>query len=72
MNAAAHIHEFVIWATFHRAPVGPYPEHTTFMLLACSCGGYQVFPRENFAITTPHFRARFMAAAHGAGWFEVS
>jgi hypothetical protein len=54
---AEHDHTFVPWVTFHHAPTGPYPNHTSFTLLVCrQCGEYHCWPHENFALCTPAFQ----------------
>ena len=60
-SGGEHVHQFWKWATFHRAPIGPYPEHTSFYVLMCRCGAYETFPRPNFELTTPKFQ-EFLAA----------
>jgi len=71
---AGHVHAFDLWATFHRAPTGPWPEHTTFIVLVCQqagCGAAQVFPRSNYELCTETFKAQFRAALAAAGWDEL-
>jgi hypothetical protein len=69
--ANGHEHAFMLWATFHRAPVGAPPEHTSFVVLLCeACGAYLTFPPQNFGLCTEPFKARFRAAAAAAGWHE--
>ena len=65
-----HAHHFVLWQTFHRAPTGPDPAHTVFMVLVCTdvhCRAFQLFPPENFALTTPEFQAQFRETAEACG-----
>jgi hypothetical protein len=64
-----HVHAFELWATFHRAPTGPPPEHTSFVVFTCAaCGALITFPETNFARCTPAFKAQFTAVFHAAGW----
>jgi hypothetical protein len=51
-----HEHSLLQWATFHHAPVGEPPLHTTCMVLVCDCGVYEVFPERNYELTTPAFQ----------------
>jgi len=67
---ADHLHAFELWATFHRAPAGEPPAHTSFMVFTCACGVYRLFPRSNFALCTDAFHAQFRAAAAAAGWHD--
>jgi len=56
--------------TFHRAPVGPYPEHTTFIVMLCTdCGAHAFFPPENWEFCTPAFRAIVEKLVEEAGVF---
>jgi hypothetical protein len=68
MSGTSRSHAFELWATFHRAPVGPYPEHTSFVVMTCECGAFELFPPGNFELCTPEFRERFEAAAREARW----
>jgi hypothetical protein len=71
VESRAHAHTFELWATFHRAPIGPPPAHTAFVVLTCmGCGTFRIFPPQNFALVTEEFKAAFRAAAAAAGWRE--
>lgn len=68
--AVPHTHRFNPWITFHHAPTGPYPSHTSFVLLLCpGCGAWSVFPDVNYQLTTEAFRAALERVAGEAGWF---
>lgn len=65
-----HKHAYMEWITFHRAPTGPYPAHTAFVVMLCPvCGAWSVFPKDNFDLCTPEFKALLEATAKQAGWF---
>lgn len=64
-----HRHDYKPWMTFHHAPTGPYPCHTSFTVLLCLCGAWSVFPDINYRLTTEAFRALLERAAGEAGWF---
>lgn len=67
-----HEHDFTPWVTFHHAPTGPPPEHTSFIVLLCAeCGEAQPFPVVNYELTTAEFRAELAEAAKRAGWTFV-
>lgn len=69
---AGHVHVFQLWTTFHRAPAGPEPAHTSFVVLTChECRALQIFPMQNFALCTDEFKAQFWAVAAAAGWHEM-
>lgn len=54
-----HTHQWTIVDRIDRAPIDPDDDlaHTTFTVLACACGACTVFPRENYALVTPAYRA---------------
>jgi hypothetical protein len=65
-----HRHNFLPWITFHHAPVGPYPEHTSFTVLLCaSCGAWSCWPASNYALVTDSFRQLLERTATEAGFF---
>ena len=54
-----HEHTFELWATFHRAPTGPEPAHTSFVVVTCiECGTFRIFPPQNFALVTAEFKTK--------------
>lgn len=69
---AAGAHDLIPWVTFHHAPTGPYPEHTTFLVFLCQrCGAYSCQPPQNYVLVTPEFRQLLERLATEAGWFLV-
>jgi hypothetical protein len=66
----AHTHAFGppygAQAEFEHADVGG-GSHTTFIVLTCTCGDYQVFPQSNYDLTTPEWRAEFKKWAEKQG-----
>lgn len=70
-SPAGHVHAFEAWVTFHHAPIGPWPQHTTFMVFTCQqagCRALEIFPQSNFELCTPEFKKHFRASATTAGW----
>ncbi len=66
-----HEHRFQPFATFHRAPTGPWPEHTHVVVLTCTdpdCRVAELFPPTNFALCTSEFRTTLWALMHVAGY----
>lgn len=59
--APAHEHDFQILDSFDHAPIGEYPRHTAFSVLACRCGATATFPSSNYQLTTPDFRDKLNA-----------
>lgn len=51
-----------------RAPVGHAPGHTIFLVLACTCGVVDVFPRSNYALADAPFRRDFEAGLTQLGF----
>lgn len=70
VNPSCAAHDYELWMTFHHAPTGPYPSHTSFILLLCQrCGAYTCFPWSNYDLCTPDFRQLLERLAVEAGWF---
>jgi len=64
-------HAMLMFATFHRAPTGPPPEHTGLVVFVCSepgCRGVSLFPPGNFALCTEEFRTTIRAMLLVAGY----
>jgi hypothetical protein len=57
-----HAHDYRVIDRRVRAPVGPPPGHTVFVLLGCDCGARTVFPRVNYELVDPAWRAAFERA----------
>lgn len=67
---ADHVHQLRPWVTFHRAPIGPYPDHTSFVVMLCPvCGEHAFFPPDNWALCTPAFRTLVESLVTEAGGF---
>ena len=62
-----HEHAFVLIRDDQRAPAGEPPAHTHVKVLVCECGYVEVFPRDNYALTTAAYRAQLRAFVEGFG-----
>lgn len=62
-----HEHAFYRIGFIDHAPCGPPPEHTRFEVLFCACGACDVFPRSNYELVTPAYRAQFEARLTAIG-----
>jgi len=66
-----HVHDFYRTISWHRAPVGPHPSHTSFEILVCPCGAFRVWPEQNFDLVTGDFREQFERMTTALHWRRV-
>src|SRR4051812_38588401 len=65
-----HSHTFMQVCEFEHAPVtGGY--HTRFLVFHCACGAVDVFPSDNYRLTSPMFQKLFTAQLKATGRFLV-
>jgi hypothetical protein len=67
MTSAEHDHTWRLANAQVKAPTGPAPEHTVFVVLVCACGVFDPFPRSNWELATADFRADFVATMAASG-----
>ncbi len=62
-----HIHGYLHIDT----QLAPCPDgmHTQFLVMICRCGRMQLFPAENFRLTTPEYQSAFQAYIKAEGFY---
>ena len=66
-----HEHAFEVMHE-ERAPTGPPPEHTKFMVMRCACGAVQIFPYANWRLTTEAYKTEFLSHLYAHGYILIT